>query len=178
MGKMEDNNSRWAIDTIANDVREKIHYLIKEGYSPIEIQSWINESVIPGGITITKDYRILLSESGHEIKMRPLAKSLYLFFLKHESGCRMKELPQHENEILRIYNRLTVFDDVQGNRRRIARLVDPLSKSFLEQSSVIRRLFMNELNDLEAQKYCISGGRGETRRIQLDRGHVKWNVEI
>ena len=107
-----------------------------------------------------------------------MAKSIYLFFLRFEGGCRIKELPQYENDILRIYNRLTVFDDIRGNQRRIARLVDPLNKSFLEKCSTIRRSFINEMSGLEADNYCISGGRGEPKRIILDRRLVKWETEI
>lgn len=175
---MNEINPGLQIDALANEVREKIHYLIKEGYSPVIIEGWIKESVVPRGITITKDYRILLTATGHEIKMRPMAKSIYLFFLRFEGGCRIKELPQYENDILRIYNRLTVFDDIRGNQRRITRLVDPLNKSFLEKCSTIRRSFINEMSGLEADNYCISGGRGEPKRIILDRRLVKWETEI
>ena len=172
---MIDNNT---LDTIANDVRDKIHFLIHEGYSPLLIETWIKESMIPTGLTVSKDFRIYLTESGKEIKMRPLEKALYLFFLKHVEGCRIKELPQYEDEILQIYNHLTVFDDVLANRNRVSRLVDPLSKSFLEKCANISRAFMKEMSSMEACIYCISGRRGEPKRITLDRNLVKWESVI
>ena len=175
--KKEDNYSERSLESLAEEVRKKIHSLVKKGYSPSLIEGWIKEAVSPVGLTITTDYRILLTESGKEIMMRPLEKALYLFFLQYESGCRFKELPQHKDELLRIYNRITVFDDIQENQRRIARLVDPLSKSFLEKCSVIRRTFMAVMTSMEAESYCISGSRGGQRKILLDRSRVKWASE-
>lgn len=175
--KKEDNYSERSLESLAAEVREKIHSLVKKGYSPSLIEGWIKEAVSPGGLTITTDYRILLTESGKEIVMRPLEKALYLFFLQHEPGCRFKELPQHNDELLRIYNRITVFDDIQENQRRISRLVDPLSKSFLEKCSVIRRSFLSVMTSIEAESYCITGSRGELRRILLDRSLVKWETK-
>lgn len=124
------------------------------------------------GLTITTDYRILLTEFGKEIVMHPLEKALYLFFLQYEPGCRFKELSQHNDEVLRIYNRITVFDDIQENQRSNARLVDPLSKSFLEKCSIFRRTFMSVMTSMEAESYCVSGRCGGQRRILLDRSRV------
>ena len=104
--------------------------------------------------------------------MRPLEKRYTYFFLQHEPGCRFKELPQHNDELLRIYNRITVFDDIQENQRRNARLVDPLSKSFLEKCSIFRITFMFVMTSMEAESYCISGRCGGQRRILLDRSRV------
>ena len=176
--KKEDTYSEGSLESLSAEVREKIHFLVKKGYSPSLIEGWIKEAVSPGGLTITTDYRIILTESGKEIVMRPLEKALYLFFLLHEPGSRFKELPQHNDELLRIYNRITVFDDIQENQRRISRLVDPLNKSFLEKCSVIRRSFMAEMTRMEAELYCITGSRGERRRIMLDRSLVKWETTI
>ena len=175
--KKEDYYLERSLESIAVEVRGKIHFLVKEGYSSTLIESWIKEAIIPGGLTITPDYRILLSESGEEVVMRPLEKAVYLFFLQYEPGCRLKELPQHKDEILRIYNRVTVFDDIQENQHRISRLVDPLSKSFVEKCSVIRRAFMAVLTRMEAESYCISGSRDGKRRILLDRSRVKWTTK-
>lgn len=175
---MKDNSSKCSLDSIVNGVRSGIHYLIEKGYSPDSIVNWIRESIHPDGLTVTKDYRILLAKTGREVVMRPLEKTLYLFFLKLEPGCRFKELPQYEDELLRIYNRITAFDDVKENQRRIARLADPLSKSFLEKCSVIRRAFLEEMPDMEAELYYISGSRGERRKIILDRTLVKWESEF
>lgn len=172
---MKDNN---ALDIIANDVRNNIHTLVQGGYSPLLIEAWIRESIVPKGLTITKDYRILLSASGKEIKLHPLAKTLYLFFLINVPGCRIKELPQHEEEILKIYKHLTVFDNTPVNNSRISRLVDPHSKSFLEKCATISHSFRSEMSNIEAEHYCILGGRGEPRRIILDRCLVKWETDI
>lgn len=174
---MKENYTERSLNTIAEEVREKIHYLIEEGYSPTLIENWIKECVHPGGLTITKDYRIILTKTGKEIVMRPLEKALYLFFLKLEKGCRFKELPQYNDDLLKIYKRVTVYDDSQENSHRISRLVDPLSKSFLEKCSVIRRSFLKETSSIEANHYCITGNRGECRRILLDRDLVKWEAE-
>lgn len=174
---MTDNYSERTLDSIASEVRDRIHYLIEKGFSPSLIVNWIKESIHPKGLIITKDYRIILTDSGKEVVMRPLEKTLYLFFLKRESGCRFKELPQYKDELLRIYNRITTFDNMAENRRRISRLADPLNKSFLEKCSVIRRAFLAEMPSLEAELYCISGNRGECKKIVLDRTLVIWETE-
>lgn len=81
------------MESLAEEVREKIHSLVKKGYSPSLIEGWIKEAVSPGGLTITTDYRILLTESGKEIVMRPLEKRYTYFFSNTSPAAGSKSFP-------------------------------------------------------------------------------------
>ncbi len=50
--KKEDNYSEHSLESLAAEVREKIHSLVKKGYAPSLIEGWIKEAVNPGGLTI------------------------------------------------------------------------------------------------------------------------------
>lgn len=163
---------------MAEDVRQKIRDLVMSDFSVEVIERWIQEAVRPSRIKISGNYRIFLTDYGKEIKLKQLPKALFLFFLKHEEGCRIKELQDYREELLSIYNKLTIFDNQQDNANRIDQLVDPLGTSFIEKCSIIKKAFVTVISDARAKPYYIFGEKGGAKRISLDRSLVDWEVKL
>ena len=163
--------------SLAREVENKIRRLVEEGF-PIEtIETWLQNAVKLSRIKITANYRIILTDYDKEIVMRQLPKTLFLFFLKHPEGCRLKELSDHRDELLIIYRKLTNLDDQVQMESSIDSLVDPLSNSFSEKCAAVKSAFLEAIPDRIANHYYIQGPQGGVKGISLDRTLVVWESE-
>lgn len=159
---------------LAAEVEEKIQQLVMANYPVDVIENWLQKAVKLSRVQITKDYRILLPDYNKEIKLRQLPKTLFLFFLKHPEGCRLKELSGHRDELLAIYRKLTNQDDEAQVLSSIDALTDPLSNSFSEKCAAVKLAFLKEIPDRIAKNYYIQGPQGGAKGISLDRNMVEW----
>ena len=166
------------VRALALEVEEKLSKLVMEDFPLEVIESWLQKTVKLSRLRVTSDYRIILTDYGKEIKMRQLPKALFLFFLRHADGCRVKELSDHREELLRIYWNLTNQDNPMQVKKSIDSLVDPLSNSFNEKSTAIKLAFQNEFSDRIAKNYYINGPQGGVKRITLDRSLVEWDAHF
>jgi hypothetical protein len=144
----------------------KILSLIKDLHK--KIQPKISELIIsPVGGIYLKEYNI-------EIKLTPLQKTVYLFFLSKPKGIYFKDLPEYKNELLEIYSRVSSRSDLESLRSSIEELANPYSNSMSEKCSRIKEAFLKQIDDGWAQYYYISGERNEEKVIKLDRSMVKF----
>ena len=130
----------------------------------------ITRSMMP--LLIDEKFNILLqdeSETGKPVTMPTLSKVVYLLFLRHEEGIRLKEISDMRDEMLGIYLTISPRGDVEQMRRSIDDLVDPESGSLNQKISRITAAFRHLLPSDIAQHYIITGPRGDKRRIILDR---------
>ena len=124
-------------------------------------------------LEVDRHYSIFLKEFENiEIRLRPLEKVLYLFFLKHPEGIFMRNLSDHKEEIFSYYQRISKSDDTEIMRKRINELVSPLSNSASEKISRIKRFFEEAIGEDLASHYYIAGGNGDVKGILLDRSKV------
>ena len=159
---------------LASDVEAKIAELVMQDFPVEVIETWLQKAVKLSRVQITKDYRILLPDYNKEIKLRQLPKTLFLFFLKHPEGCRLKEISGHRDELLAIYRRLTNQDDEAQVLSSIDALTDPLSNSFSEKCAAVKLAFLKEIPERIAKNYYIQGPQGGAKGISLDRSLVEW----
>lgn len=114
--------------------------------------------------------KICLPELGDiEVRLTPLEKTIYLFFLNHPDGVEMNLIQDYQDEIATIYQQLTnqpTNDKIQAS---IAGLVDPLSNSASEKISKIRKKFEVTVGEDMAQEYCIKGPNAGLKKINLNR---------
>ena len=106
--------------------------------------------------------------------MDDLTKALYYFYLRHPEGATLKELYEHEDEILKYYSGITGRDDLDGIRRSVKELLDPYGNGRNVCLSRIKKAFREAAGDTAAGFYYVDGHYGETRKIRLDRDHVIW----
>jgi hypothetical protein len=121
-------------------------------------------------LKISGDHKIYLMDYGmKEVTMSPLPKALYLLFLNHPEGILFKELPGYRKELMNIYIQITQRENPDEARESIRRMTDPYDNSVNEKCSLIRSAFLKVISDDLAQKYYVTGNRGEPKRILLNR---------
>ncbi|GAB3021990.1 hypothetical protein GCM10027051_29130 [Niabella terrae] len=170
-------------EIIAEEIRERILRLKKNGFNELLIkmigQSLDNEDIKKlfqpainqySSIYISKDYKILLPEfENMEIKLTPLPKTVFFFFLRHPEGVLFKRLPEYRKEITAIYSQLTNLQDSAKFRKSIQTLTDPRCNSINEKCSRIKEAFLSRMEEGLAQQYYIHQGRGLVKYIPAAR---------
>ena len=133
-----------------------------------------NKLITFSKMTITKDWRIILSQSGKDVVMEPLVKAVYFLFLKHPEGIAFKSLPDYYTELRGIYQ------NIKGSKlgviaeKSIEDLTNPLNNSINEKCSRIRAAFLKEMDDIVAKHYYITGKSGEKKGVSLPQDMITW----
>ncbi len=145
---------------------EKLHSLGVENSSIDKLLFGTNtlENLI-----ITHDYRIVLAESKKEIKLYPLPKTIYLFFLRHAEGVSIKEISSHKRELEYIYRCVSNRENIKHMNESIKLISDIKNNSMCEKCSRIREAFRKEMNDNRARNYYICNLKNGKRGILLNR---------
>ena len=133
-----------------------------------------NKLITFSKMTITKNRRIILSQSGKEVVMEPLVKAVYFLFLKHPEGIAFKSLHDYYTELRGIYQ------NIKGSKlgviaeKSIEDLTNPLNNSINEKCSRIRAAFLKEMDDIVAKHYYITGKSGEKKGVSLPQDMITW----
>lgn len=126
-------------------------------------------------LTITKDYRILLTDyEGKEVRMEPLVKAIYLLFLKHPEGIAFKFLPDYRKELTNIYSKVRPMGLTEKALQSIEDVTNPLLNSINEKCSRVRAAFINEVDGSLLNNYIILGKSGDIKKITLPSNLVTW----
>ncbi len=130
---------------------------------------------VPAMLIEGRQKNILFPDMGNlMVRLNPLEKTIYLFFLSQSKGVQISHLSDFRNEILSIYSSISNSDSPQTQLNRINDLVNPLSNSVSEKISRIKRKFVDALGDDIAANFIISGENAAPRRISADRSLVRF----
>ena len=162
----------------AAEVRKAIDSLLMTGFPVDIIQSWITENITLSRIRITKQFKIMLVDYGKEIKLGPLPKTVFFFYLRHPEGVRFTYLQDYAEELLHIYGHVSVNDDPVKMRESIASLTDPFNNSICEKCAAIKKAFILQVKDNIAMNYYVTGMQGGKKGIALDRNLVEWECVL
>lgn len=159
------------MDHIKREIERLVRLLREKGVSENEIRELFEVKRPLSRLLITKDYRlILLDYENIEVKMEPIHKAVYLLFLNHPEGIRFKELPDYREELAGIYRTMKLSTQAKKKvERSIIDVTDPLKSSISEKCVRIRYAFQKAVGAETAKNYYINGGRGEYKRIELNR---------
>jgi hypothetical protein len=160
------------------EAEEMIKNLLLKGCPTDLILSWLNQNVKLSRLRITKHYKILLVDYDKEIKMGPLPKTVFLFFLRHPEGVMFTHLQDYRQELKEIYGRVCINDDLEKMEQSIDRLTDPFDNSICEKCAAVKKAFVMNVSDTVAKNYYINGSQGEKKGISLDRNLVQWECEL
>ena len=164
------------------DVTDEIQAYVKKwlinGCPPELILKIINKNISLSKLRITRQFDIFLVDYNMEIKMGPLPKTIFLFYLRHPEGVMFSHLQDYRKEILYIYGKVCTNDDPQKMEQSINRLINPFDNSINEKCSSVKRAFATKIADNIAANYYISGIQGERKGISLDRNLVQWECEL
>lgn len=160
------------------EAEEMIKNLLLNGCPAELILSWLNQNVKLSRLRITRQYKILLVDYDKEIKMGPLPKTVFLFFLRHPEGVMFSHLQDHKKELRDIYGQVCTNDDPQKMEESISRLTDPFDNSICEKCAAVKKAFVMNVSDTIAKNYYINGSQGEKKGISLDRNLVEWECDL
>ncbi len=153
-------------EELMEEVKERIGKLRQRGIAEYLLERLIHPDDRLSRLVVTKDYRIVLPDyQDMEIKMEPLAKAVYLLFLKHPEGIAFKFLPDHRKELADIYTKLRPAGLTDRAMQSIEDVTNPLLNSINEKCARIRGAFVGEFDDYMAKYYYIDGKRGEAKKI-------------
>jgi len=126
-------------------------------------------------LVVTRDYRIFIgSRRGQEIRMRPMTKAVFLLFLHHPEGIVFQQIDRYRQELTRYYRRLSRSDSIADIDRSLDRVLDAASREVNVAASRISEALSTLLEEELLPSYIITGERGGTKRIRLDRRLVTW----
>ena len=162
----------------AAEIEKMVKDLLLQGFPAEIVQSWLNEAVKLSRLRITRQFKILLVDYDMEIKMGPLPKTVFLFYLRHPEGVKFTYLQDHVDELRNIYGHVSVNDDPVKMDESIASLTDPLNNSICEKCAAIKKAFMLKVQDNVARNYYITGMQGGEKGIALDRNLVEWECQL
>ncbi len=138
-----------------------------------ELTAFLNYKVRLSLLHISSSGGIFLDDFDFkEVKMDTLTKSVYFLFLNHPEGINFKDMGDHQGELEKIYSSLSRRDDMDGIRRSVATLCNPLDNSINEKVSKVKKAFRDAVDDRIARFYYIDGKKGEAKTIVLDRSLV------
>lgn len=126
-------------------------------------------------LKVTKDWHLyLIDMDNKEVTMEPLAKAVYLLFLKHPEGIAFKSLPDFKAELRDIY--LHIKGGKLGiiAEKSVEDLANPLNNSINEKCSRIRATFLGIMDDSLANQYYVTGRSGEKKSVTLPRDMIIW----
>ena len=162
----------------AAEIEKMVKDLLLQGFPAEIVQSWLNEAVKLSRLRITRQFKILLVDYDMEIKMGPLPKTVFLFYLRHPEGVKFTYLQDYVDELRNIYGHVSVNDDPVKMDESIASLTDPLNNSICEKCAAIKKAFMLKVHDNVAKNYYITGMQGGEKGIALDRNLVEWECQL
>lgn len=167
-----------AMARAAEEARAAIRSLLLNGFSAEVIRSWLVEDVRLSRLRVTRQYKILLVDYDMEVKMGPLPKTVFLFYLRHPEGVRFTYLQDHVKELRHIYGHVCRNDDPRKMEASIASLTDPFNNSINEKCAAVKKAFLLQVDDTVAVNYYIKGMQGGSKGISLDRSLVEWECEL
>lgn len=129
-------------------------------------------------LRVTRHFKILLLDYDKEVRVGPLPKTVFLFYLMHPEGVKFNYLQDYKDDLLTIYNHLCKNDSPEKMRKSIDSLVDPLNNSISEKCHAIKEAFEEAVNEDVAKFYYVRGRQGAKKTIALDRSLVEWECDL
>ncbi len=121
-------------------------------------------------VRVSRELRIFIGPN--ELKLRPMAKSVLLLFLRHPEGIPLKQMASFEGELRSFYRRVSRSCDPSAIDGRVARMLDCFNNEVNVNIARVNRavaLLTDSIPD-----YQIGGAAGAPKRILLDRDWVIW----
>ena len=136
-----------------------------------EIQRRGKVPVIPlQTVRITRSYRIFIGQQ--ELKVRPMAKSILLLFLRHPEGILLKRIADYEKELAFFYRKVSRSSSPDEITERIHKILDLFNNDLNVNIARVNHAITTLVDD--SPNYGIKGEAGKPKRIGLDRKWVIW----
>lgn len=130
--------------------------------------AWASAS--PTRVRITQGLRVFIGKE--ELRLRPMAKTVLLLFLRHPEGIPLKRIADYREELSAYYRKLSRSLEPGAINRSIDRILDCFSNDLNVNISRVNAAVRTLVQDASA--YQIGGAHGASKRIPLDRTLVLW----
>ena len=127
---------------------------------------------VPSEVRITSTLRVYVG--ARELKIRPMAKTVLLLFLRHPEGILLKHIGDYRAEMTTYYSRVMRSQNPADAERRVQRLLDIFSNELNVNISRVNAALSALVSPTEEQLYRVSGRAGKPKSIPLDRTLVIW----
>jgi hypothetical protein len=124
----------------------------------------------PVGVRITRGYRVFIGPE--ELKVRPMAKTVLLLFLRHPEGIPLKGIWDYREELAAIYRKVSRSLEPAAIERSIGRILDIFSNDLNVNIARVNAAVATLVGD--PVPYRIEGAPGQAKTILLDRSLVVW----
>jgi hypothetical protein len=121
-------------------------------------------------VRITRTLRVFVG--CNELKIRPMAKTILLLFLKHPEGIALKQIANYEPELAKIYRGVSRSSNPSEIEDRVQRILDLFNNDLNVNIARVNRALAQLVDN--ASDYQIVGIAGLPKRILLDRKWVIW----
>ena len=167
-GYLEDPQGRYGVQWEEQETEELLGF-IKRAMQEVERRG-IKVSPPLEKVRITRTLRVYLGQS--ELKIRPMAKTILLLFLRHPEGIPLKQIADYEQELAGLYRRVSRSSNPSEIEYRVQRLLDLFNNDLNVNIARVNRAVAQLVDN--AADYRIVGLAGSPKRIQLDRKWVIW----
>lgn len=121
-------------------------------------------------VRITRGYRVYIGLE--ELKLRPMAKTVLLLFLRHPEGIPLKCIVDYREELTAIYRKVSRSLEPAAIERSIERILDIFSNDLNVNIARVNAAVETLVKD--PVPYRIEGAPGQAKTILLDRSLVVW----
>lgn len=120
-------------EQLLREIQERIERLHHSGIRQLLIEQMVRMTVKPSPLQVGDDARLLLTDYNKEVKMLPIDKVVYLFFLRHPEGVALKDMADHKEELTKLYQRVLGREKLSTSQvKSVGYLCDPLNNSINE----------------------------------------------
>ncbi|WP_157580822.1 hypothetical protein [Rudanella lutea] len=131
-----------------------------------------------GQLVVGRHGQLLFPQQGNlEVRMSTLARTLYLFYLRHREGIPFTRLGDYTAELYRLYGRISGSGSPDQMQASVQRLVNPLENSFNENLSRTKKAFNDTLGVSMAAPYQIVREPDDRYRIHLEGFPLHWEFD-
>lgn len=121
-------------------------------------------------LVVNNDFRIILPDYDElELKMTPIQRMFYILFLKYPDGIVLKDLPDHRDELIRIYG-IFASDAIRVVNNYM--VDDALRNQAICKINIAVRRYVKWADEKTPNPYLITGKRGKAYKIGLSQKKV------
>ncbi len=121
-------------------------------------------------VRITRGLRVYIGPK--ELKVRPMAKTVLLLFLRHPEGIPLKDIVDYREELAAFYRRVSRSSEPVEIEKRVLHILDLFNNELNVNIARVNKAVAELVDDAEI--YRIDGPAGQPKRIPLDRKWVVW----
>ena len=125
------------------------------------------------GITLGAGGVVSLLDYGVKVKLNPVERALYTFFLKHREGIKAEDMWAYYDEMVSIYEGMTRFEDRDAITDAVDNLLDDSRVTLYANLSRIKKKFTTAAGRGAADKYAILRGKDKAYRVAVPRNLVR-----